>query len=362
MVLFKRLDRYLLRSFFTTLLVVGLATGLTIIVVNMVEELRDFIDHQVPLLNILEYYLYFGGWTLKSFFPFFVLLASLFSISLMARRNELLAMKASGLSLYRLALPYIIVAAFLSVGHFYYSEYIFPPANRKRLEIKEFTIERKSKEYFARARNIYRQVNPGTFYTISTFNITRREGKDFKFYKTKKSQLDEIITAKELIFEDNTWLAVDGVARFFDSTKQESYTQFDTLPVPEILEKPDDFARPIGNPNEMGLEDLKQYIDLMKRTGGPYLRESIDLQMKYSFPLTSLIVMFICIPFASNAKRSGIAVSIASGALIALVYFVLFRVSQSAGYNAKIPELVAVWGVNGLFLFVGMILMITAKK
>ena len=76
----KKLDQYLLWNYFRTLMVVGLAVGLTIIVINMVEELRDFIDHEVPLLSIMEYYLYFGGWVVKTFFPFFVLLATLFSL------------------------------------------------------------------------------------------------------------------------------------------------------------------------------------------------------------------------------------------------------------------------------------------
>jgi lipopolysaccharide export LptBFGC system permease protein LptF len=62
------------------------AIGLTIISINMVEQLRDFIDHQVPFKEVLEYYAYFGGWVLKSFFPVFVLLATLFSVSILARR------------------------------------------------------------------------------------------------------------------------------------------------------------------------------------------------------------------------------------------------------------------------------------
>ena len=72
--------------------------------------------------------------------------------------------------------------------------------------------------------------------------------------------------------------------------------------------------------------------------------------------------MFICIPFASNPRRGGIAISIAAGALFALVYFVLFRVLQSAGYNDKIPEEMAAWGVNGAFLLVGAMLMLKARK
>ena len=83
----RRIDRYLLKAFFQSLLVVTVAVGLTIIVINIIEELRDFIDHDVPMLTILEYYVYWGGWVLKSFFPMFVLIAVLFSVSMLARRN-----------------------------------------------------------------------------------------------------------------------------------------------------------------------------------------------------------------------------------------------------------------------------------
>ena len=130
----------------------------------------------------------------------------------------------------------------------------------------------------------------------------------------------------------------------------------------DIKDKPDDLARRLGKPEDMGLDELRQYIDLMKRTGGPYLRESVDLKIKYSYPLTSFIVVLICVPFASNPRRAGIAVSIAVGALIALIYFVLFRMAQSAGWNGKVPEDVAAWGINGLFLLVGLILMWRSPK
>ncbi len=130
----------------------------------------------------------------------------------------------------------------------------------------------------------------------------------------------------------------------------------------DIGETPDDFAKKIGDPEDMGIEELRQYIDLMKRTGGPYTREAVDLGIKYAFPMTSFIVVLISIPYASNPRRGGLAVSISVGALISLVYFVLFRVTQSAGYNDKIPRDVAVWGVNALFFLFGLISMVRARK
>ncbi|MFQ6007423.1 MAG: LptF/LptG family permease [Candidatus Zixiibacteriota bacterium] len=357
----KRIDLYLLKSFLLYLIVVTIAVGLTIIVINVVEELQDFIDHKVPLASVFEYYFYFAGWVIKSFLPMFVLLATLFSVSMLARRYEILAMKFSGVSLYRLTLPYFVIATILALGHIYYNEYLYPPANQRRLEIKEFTIEKRSKQARTHVSNIYRQIKPGYFYTIASFNINRQQGSNLKVYKTTQNRLNQIITAAEVSYQDNRWVARKGVVRSFESNR-ESYTEFAEMTLPDIKDKPEDFAKRIGKPEDMGYEELKSYIDLMKRTGGPHLQESIDLDIKLSYPLTSVIVVLISIPFASNPRRGGIAVSIAAGAIISLVYFVLFRVLQSAGYNEKIPKLLAVWGVNGLFFFIGMIALLKARK
>ncbi len=357
----KRIDRYLLKSFFLSLIVVIIAIGLTIIVINVVEQLRDFIDHHVPITAIAEYYLYFGGWVIKSFMPMFILLATLFSVSMLARRNELLAMKTSGLSLYRLTLPYLIATMLLAAGHLYYNEYLYPAANRRRLEIKEFTIEKRSQRRLKHVSNVYRQIQPGYFYTLASLDVDRGEGQDLRMYQTERNRLSRIITASRVVYRDHTWSAQDGTVRRFDSTG-ESFEEFAVLPLPDIEDKPSDFSKPIGKPEDMSYDELKAYIDLMKRTGAPHLQESIDLDIKLSFPLTSIIVILISVPFASNPRRGGIAVSIAAGALISLAYFVLFRLLQSAGYNEKIPKVVAVWGVNGLFFLIGLVALVRAKK
>lgn len=358
----KKIDIYLLKSFFASLLVVMVSIGLTIIIINVVEGLRDFIDHDVPFLKILEYYLYFGGWVIKSFLPMFILLALLFSLSLMARRNEILAMKASGLSLYRITAPFLVAALVLSAGHFYYNEYIFPPANRKRVEIKEYTIKQRSKTAHARRRNIFRQISPGYFYTIGSFDLDRMEGKDIKLFKTAESKLIRMVTAERVIYDEFKWYAINGMWREFSDDDKESFEIFDTLYLPDIAEKPKDYAKRIGKPEDMGIDALREYIKLMKRTGVPYVREAVDLQIKYSFPASSVVVVLICIPFATNPRQGSVAVSLASGAMIALVYFVLFKIMLSAGYNEKIPMPVAVWGVNGLFFIIGSIMLIKARK
>lgn len=358
----KTLDRYLLRYFLVILGVVTLSISFMIIVINMVEYLRHFIDNQVPFWQVVQYYIYFGGWVIKSFFPVCILLSTLFTISFLAHKNELLAMKSSGLSLYRIAAPILILVLILSAGHFYYNEYIFPPANKKRLEIKEFDIKKRSRRRYIQVTNQYRQISPGNFYTISVFDVPKSEGSDLKVYRTKNYELRELLTAATVIYEDSTWIALNGVSRKFGDSTQKSYFEFKRLPLPYIKEKPSDLAKKVGKPEDMGLVELTEYIKLMKRTGGPYIRESIDLQIKYAFPLSSFIVVLLSIPFAANPRRGGIAVSFSIGALIALLYFVLFRILQSAGYNEKVPDYLAIWGVNALFFIIGVIAMIKTRK
>ncbi len=358
----KKIDLYLLKYFFLSLVVVILCLGLTIIVINMVEQLRDFLDHNVPILKIIEYYTYFGGWIIKAFMPMFVMLAILFTVTILSRRLELLAMKAAGRSLYRISMPLLVAALLLSAGHFYYNEYIFPPANKKRIEIKEFTIENRSKKTFVNVRKIYRQISPGKFYTIAKLDTETGSGSDLKLYRTTNNRLDELLIAEKVTYTNFRWVARIGMIRYFDEQAVETFRMFDSLVIEDIKEKPSDLAKRIGKPEDMGIDALRNYIDLMKRTGGPYLRESIDLQLKYAFPLTTFVVTLMCIPFASDPRRGSMAVAFAAGAGLALVYFVAFRVMQSAGYNEKIPAMVAVWGINGLFLLIGVILMVRARK
>jgi len=358
----KKLDIYILKAYFASLIVVTLAVGLTIIVINIVEELRDFIDHDVPFLSIVEYYFYFGGWVLKSFLPMFVLLATLFSVSILARKNEILAMKACGRSLYRITAPIFVVTMFLAAGHFYYNEFIYPPANQKRLQIKEFVIEKRSKTAIGRVHNIFRQIEKGHFYTIANFNVERKEGNDLRVYKAQNGKISEIITAPRIQFTDHRWIANDAVVRKFDEFGEETYAEQPILILEKIEEKPEDFSRRIGKPEDMGYRELEAYIDLMKRTGGPYAREAVDLKVKVSYPVASCIVVLLSVPFASNPRRGGIAVSFAVGAGMSLSYFVLFRTLQSAGYSEKIPSELAVWGVNGLFFLIGVISMLRARK
>jgi lipopolysaccharide export system permease protein len=357
----KVLDYYLLRFFLSSLIVISLGIGILIVAINMVEELQHFIDYETPIGDILMYYVYFSGWVVKSFLPVFVLLASLTSIGILARKNEILAMKASGISLYRIAAPLLIFTFLLSLGHFYYSEYIFPEGNKKRLELKEFTIKKRSAKSKQQVQNIYRQVNDNLFFVIKSYNVPGMRGNQIKIFRTEDGRLAELISADSILYSSRNWVLYDGVRRLFSDTTS-SFVKFDSMSAPFIKDKPSDFEKPLGKPEDMGYEELKHYINVMKRTGGSYYPELVDLKFKISYPFSSFIVILLCVPIATNPKRGGIAVSFAIGAGIALVYFVCFKVTQSLGYSERLNPDVAAWLINLVFLVIGVVIMWKTKK
>lgn len=368
--LLRVIDRYLLGYFFLSLLVVVLAAGLTIIVVNMVDLLRYFVEKKVPLWTVGEYYFYFSGWILKTFLPMFVMLASLFSISILARRHELMAMKASGMSLYRLMLPLGLVVGLMCVGHFYFNEYLYPEGNRRRLEIKEFAIQNTSRQVFTTARDIRRQISPGYYYTLATLNTIRGEGTDLKIYRTDDRRLLDLITAKKVTYENYRWRAHDGIRRRFDlpdSVRRgpgdsAEFTSFDTLSLPDFADTPGDLAQKLGRPEDQSLDEVNTQIRLMTRAGEPHIREEVERAFRYSFPASSLVILLICVPLASNPRRSGIAASIGIGAMLTLSYFMLFKLATVFGYSGKISPELAAWSVNGIFFVIGVGVLLGARK
>ena len=107
----KILDRYLLRRFTISLFFALTGFVLIFVCVDMVGNLSEFIDKDVPRFVIVQYYVFYIPYILTWVLPIGMLLASLFSIAQMARFNELSAMKSAGISLYRILLPVAVLGS-----------------------------------------------------------------------------------------------------------------------------------------------------------------------------------------------------------------------------------------------------------
>ena len=355
------LDRYILIRFVKALLMVSISFGFLTVAINMVEELRDFVDHDVPLKDIFTYYIYFAGWVLTSFLPIFVFLAGLFTVGSLARSNELDAIRSSGVSVGRFAAPLVLAACLISVGHFYYNEYIYPPANRIRIELKEYTIKKRSRAHAINRYNLYRQVSDSVFYVIDKYNAPDRLAEGVKIYFRDGAKLSKFISAETMTYNKGVWTLKNATLRTFSET-EEDYQEMDTLQAPYIRDAPSELERRLGKPEDMSYAELEDYIALMKRSGGEYLAELVDLKFKLSFPVVSIIVMLLCIPLAVNQKKGGVAFSLSMASGFILIYLVSFKICKALGAHGVIEPDIAAWSVNGSFALIALVLISGMRK
>lgn len=357
----KTIDRYLLTRFILSLLLALGAIMLIALVIDLVENLEEIVDNAASPVDVVRYYVYFLPWVYKITVPAAVLLAGLFSVGLLARNNEILAMKSAGMSIYRISLPILIFALCLSAANFWFNEEVLPVATTRRVEIRKGTLDKKSERRGTVLYNLSKQGEGGYIYHFEVFKPGRQEALNCLVQRFERDTLRESYRGDRMRYDRGRWIIYKGAYRSFADTA-ETYVKFDSLVLDNCREKPEEFEKYRGNPEDMGYRELAGYIQMLKKTGAGYTRELVNLKTKVSFPLTSFIVIFLSIPLAANPKRSGVAISFAIASGISLVYFVSFKVTQSLGYSGKLSPDMAAWAINVIFLVVGLLVFFRSRK
>ena len=140
----SKLDLYLIRQFITFLGLILIGFQLIFIIVDVFENLDKFIDNKVPLKVVILYYTYTLPWFINIGLPMAVLIATVFSMGLLVKRNEWTAMKSSGISLYRIVIPFLFVSSLVSLGSFYIHNSLVSIRNAKKADLKNEYIKLKS--------------------------------------------------------------------------------------------------------------------------------------------------------------------------------------------------------------------------
>jgi lipopolysaccharide export system permease protein len=381
------LDRYLIRQFGLALLFSLIAFWVVFFVVDLVEHVDSFIDKHAPVSLVIKYYFYYTPYMLALTLPVAMLLACLFSLGQLARHNELTAMKSTGISLYRIVLPILILSFLISLFVVGFGGVIVPAAFQKKEEIKTIEIEKGDRERGLIISNVFVQDEEGRVFHLATYDISKQRGTDALLQRFEGGRLKEEIRAKRVKWENNGWVFEEGVERVFSDalnenspseesnksrsdsslkskldSETEDYRPFERLFLLDLKIKPQALARRQKKPDEMGYFELAEYVKMKKRAGQVVAKESTDLHLKIAFPFVNFIIVLFGAPLAANPKRSGLAIGFAVSLFISFVFYTLIRMGQSFGYSEKLPPLIAAWATNILFAILGTILLIKAKK
>ena len=354
------MDEYVLREFVKTFVLVMVTFVMLMLFFTFFELLGDIIRNKTALVTVGEYLINLTPSMIYLITPLSVLIAVLVVFGVLHRNSELTAMKATGISLYRIAVPVITIAAVLSVSLFMFDEFYLPQANRRQQALRNIitgkpaeTFEHPGRKWMFGERE---NGEPSTIFYYQYFdpdinafgNISVFEFNPGTFQMTKR------IFATTAQWQPNLhgWVFEDGWDRTFQGD-QVTYQPFKVSTFPEIQERPDYFEKEVRPSSEMSFTELNRYIHSLSQSGFNTVPLRVQLNHKLAYPLITLVMAVLAIPFAlSMGKRgslSGIAVAIG----VAIAYFVISGFFEAMGNVSWLPAVLAAWSPDLLFALAG---------
>jgi LPS export ABC transporter permease LptG/LPS export ABC transporter permease LptF len=350
------LDDYVLRDFFVYLGMILSSFLVLLLVFTLFELLSDILRNQTPFTVVAEYLLNVAPYLLYSVAPLIMLLAVLITFGLMNRSNEITAIKATGTSIYRIVAPVIVAAAVLAVGLFFADQFYLPHTN-KRQEALHNQIKGKPAQTYLRPDRkwIFGQHNDIYYYQFfdpdhdQFANVTIFQLDPASFSISERIHADRAHWAESM----NRWIFEQGWERSLHGSAIAGYRTFEVSTFPALSESPSYFKKEVKQYSEMNYEELRRYIRDLQQSGFDVVRLRVQLNKKLSFPLITLIMAVLAVPFSLSAAKKGAITGVAVAVGIAVVYTVVSRLFEAMGDLSQLPPALAAWSPDLIFALVG---------
>ena len=350
------LDDYVLRDFFLYLGMIVATFLVLLLVFTLFELLGDILRNQTPAIVVAEYLLNVSPYLLYSVAPLIMLLTVLITFGLMNRSNEITAIKATGTSVYRIVTPVLAAAAVLSAGLFFADQFYLPHTN-KRQEALHNQIKGKPPQTYLRPdrRWIFGQHHEIYYYQF--FDADRDQFANLTIFQIDPVSfaITQRIHAERAHWAENLgrWIFEQGWQRSLRSAAIAGYRTFDVSTFPELSEAPPYFKKEVKQYSEMDYEELRLYIRDLQQSGFDVVRLRVQLNQKLSYPLITLIMAGLAVPFSLSTAKKGAITGVAVAVGIAVVYTIVSRLSEAMGDISLLPPALAAWSPDLIFALVG---------
>ncbi len=351
--MFRTLDRYIIRQFLGTFFFILVLIMAIAVVFDFSEKTEDFATMKATTWEVInEYYVNFVIYYSNLFSGLLIFLAVLLFTSRLAHRTEIVAMLSSGVSFPRIMWPYFVAATILTLISLLTNHFVLPNANEVRLAFEE---EHVRATFHVKARNIHREIEPGTIAYFESFSADRALGQRFSLESWQDGRLVKKLSSDRAEYDSLTgkWAVYDHVTRTIANDGKERIEKgerVDTL----IKLKPSDLGQRWETSMAMSWRELNDYIDLkMKQGDASLMPYRIEKHQRTSYPLATYVFTLIGVSIASRKSRGGTGMHIALGVLLVLLYIFAMKLTTVAATNAGLDPFIAVWSPNVIFGLIG---------
>ena len=355
------LDEYVVREFLGMFFLVLAGFVLLMLVFTFFELIGDILRNHISLSVVGEYLLNLTPSMLYQIAPLAVLIAVLVTFGVLNRNSEVVAMKATGISLYRLVIPVVSISAVLAISLFLFDQYYLPQANRRQEALRS-TIKGRPPQTFLHPEQKWmfgqpRPGEPGRIYYFQFFDPDTNEFANLSVFEFDPSSfaISRRIFASRAFWNPKTdsWAFEKGWVRDFQGASQTRFEEFNYTSFSEIHEDPSYFKKESLQSQEMNFGQLDRYIRDLRQGGFDTMRLRVALWHKLAYPVIAIVMAILAIPFALSMGRRGSLTGIAIAIAVALTYFVVDNLFGAMGNVNYLPAALAAWSPDVLFGLTG---------
>lgn len=355
------LAKYFCREFLKLLALIQGIFMFLYLIIDLIEKIDNVLKSQISTASIFLFFIYKIPLIAVQMAPAAALISVIVMFSVMKKDNEIIALKASGISAFRLSLPVLCTAMGLSIAVFLFSELVVPYASTKSWDIYHKEEKKYGRLRFYNRSNIWYRGEEA-IYWIRHFDGKNMVMESPSFYFLDDSfHLTQQINAKKASWTGSSWKAEEGIItkRGDDGTyKLERFEEMEVM----LPEEPEVFLKTDRRPEEMGYWELKRYAKNTADQGYDNLQYQVDLNEKLSFPLLSFVMVLLGIPATLGLKKGGAPLAVSLGIAAAFIYYLLHAFSCSLGLAGILPPALSAWLTSLSFLFFGAYLMIRTES
>ena len=357
----KILDWYILKRYlftFTAMLLLFIPIGIT---VHLAEKIGKILDNNVPINEVLVYFLNFTIYFANLLFPLFLFLSVIWFTSKLANNTEIVAFLSSGVSFSRFLRPYIYGAIIASILALVLGLYLAPIASKgfNEFDYKYFKTGRSDVEN----SNVFRQINEKELIYVSSYDPKSKQGTNFILEHFEDNVMTHKITADIIRYsdEDTLYTLTNYTKRTIADIpdKLEIETKKDTL----FAFDAEDLTPVIYIAEILSYSELIKFIEKEELRGSSNVgRYQLVLYRKWSLPVSVFILTIIAVAVSSIKRRGGMGINLAVGICIAMVFIFFDKIFGVMAEQSDFPAVIAAWFPNVIFGIIALFLLRNAKR
>ncbi len=355
------IDRYLVREYLA-FMGIGLAVAAALfIVVDLVKTLDKYLRVKPPLNYILEHFAYRLPVALHDGLPVVMLVATIFLFLTLSRYHELTALKAAGVSLYRVAAPVMGVGFLVAIGAGLFQELALPVLNDRGDEVDRVKIRGQTPRHLQSRQRLWVRSADTRFYRVQLLNPATNDLYGVTVLEVDRDfRLTGRLDARRAHWTAGGWELSDGAYREVEADSKVETVPFEWTAM-DLKEELEDFLRIQKPVSSMSFLELREYISQLEAAGFQIRKYLVELYSKLSFPLVNLVMVLVAIPFALQSPRGGRLFGVGLAIAIMAGYLVVHYMALAFARAELLPPLIAAWTANVIFMGIGVSLLLRAR-